>query len=73
MRGHFPHMTSLDCTAELSPQFVGAGFDHGVVRDTDDGPVGAIQGHRNAGSLLKELIQFFLKHRSRFIHESTST
>jgi hypothetical protein len=72
MRGHFPHVTGLHRTAELSPQLVGAGFDHRVVRDANDRPIGAIQGHRNPGGLLKQLIQLFLKRRRRFIHESAS-
>ena len=73
MRGQFSHVAGLDGAAELSPHFVGAGFDDRVVRDADDGPVGAIQSHRNPSGLLKELIQFLLKRRCRFIHESTST
>jgi hypothetical protein len=72
MRGHLSHVTGLHRTAELSPQFVGAGFDHRVVRDADDCTVCAIQGHRNPGGLLKQLIQLFLKCRRRFIHESAS-
>jgi hypothetical protein len=72
MRGHFSHVTGLHGPAELSPQFVGAGFDHRVVRDTNNRPVCAIQGHRNPGGLLKELIQLFLKRRRRFIHEPAS-
>jgi hypothetical protein len=72
MRGHLSHVIGLHRTAELSPQFVGTGFDHGVVRDADDRAVGAIQGHRNSGGLLKQLIQRFLKRRRRFIHESAS-
>jgi hypothetical protein len=42
------------------------------MRDADDRTVGAIQGHRNPRGLLKQLIQLFLKHRRRFIHESAS-
>jgi hypothetical protein len=72
MRGHFSHVTGLHGTAELSPQFMGAGFDHRVVRNAHDRAVGAIQGHGNSGGLLKELIQLFLKCRRRFIHDSTS-
>jgi hypothetical protein len=72
MRGHFSHMGGLDRAAELSPHLVGAGFDNRVVRDADDGPVGAIQGHRHPSHLAKELIQFLLKSRRRYIHESTS-
>ena len=72
MRGHFPHVSGLHRTAELSAQFVGAGFDHRVMRDADDLAVCAIQGHRNPGGLLKQLIQLFLKRRRRFIHDSAS-
>jgi hypothetical protein len=70
MRGHFPHVTGLHGATELSPQFVGTGLDHRVVRDADDRPVGTIQGHRDPGGLLKQLIQLFLKRRRRSIHES---
>lgn len=73
MSGHFSHVTGLHGAAELSPQFVGAGFDHRVVRHADDRPVCSIQGHRNPGRFLKQLIQFFLKLRRRFIHESASS
>ncbi len=72
MRGHFTHVTGLHITAELSPQFVGAGFNHGVMRDADDCAVGTIQGHRDPSRLPEQLIQFFLKSRRRFIHESAS-
>jgi hypothetical protein len=72
MRGHFSHVTGLHRPAELSPQFVGAGFDHRVVRNANDRTVCAIQGHRNPGGLLKQLIQLFLKRRRRFVHESAS-
>jgi hypothetical protein len=72
MRGQFSHVCGLDRAAELSPHFVGAGFDNRVVRDADDGPVGAVQGHRHPSGLAKELFQFLLKSRRRYIHESTS-
>jgi hypothetical protein len=72
MRGHFSHVTGLHSTAELSPEFVGTGFDHRVVRDADNRTVCAIQGHRNPGGLLKQLIQLFLQRRRRSIHESAS-
>jgi hypothetical protein len=72
MRGHFSHVTGLHRAAESSPQFVGAGLDYRIVRHADDRPVCAIQGHRNTGGLLKQLVQFFLKRRRRFIHESAS-
>ena len=73
MRGQFSHVTGLRGPAESSPQFVGAGLDRRVVRDANDRPLCAIQGHRNPGGLLKQLIQLFLKRRDRFIHESAST
>jgi len=72
MRGHFSHVTGLHRPAELSSQFVGAGLDHGVVRDAHDSAVCTIQGHRDSGGLLKQLIQLFLKRRRRFVHESAS-
>lgn len=50
-----------------------AGFDHRVVRDTHDRTVGTIQGHRHPRGLVQQLIEFFLKRRRRFIHESAST
>lgn len=65
-------MIGLHRAAELSPELVGACFDHRVMRDTDDRSVGAIQGHRNLGGLLKQLIQLFPKCRRQFIHESAS-
>lgn len=73
MRGHFSHVTGLHRPAELSPQLVGAGLDHGVVRDAHDGTVGTIQGHRDSGGLPKPLLQLFLKRRRRFVHESASS
>lgn len=72
MPGQFSHVTGLHGTTESSSQFVGAGFDDGIVRDANDRAVGAIQGHRDPGGLLKQLIQLLLKHRRRFIHESAS-
>jgi hypothetical protein len=72
MRGHFSQVTGLHRAAELPPQFVGAGFDHRVVRDANERTVCAIQGHRDPGGLLKQLIQLLLKRRRRFIHESAS-
>jgi hypothetical protein len=72
MRGQFSHVTGLDRPAELSSQFVGAGFDHRIVRDAHDRTVGPIQGHRNLSRLLKQLVQLFLKRRRRSIHESAS-
>lgn len=72
VRGHFPHVAGLHRTAELSSQFVGAGFDDGIVGHTDDRTVDAIQGHRDSGSFLQELVQFFLKRSCRSIHESAS-
>ncbi len=47
---------------------MGSSFDDGVMRDAHDGAVGAIQGHRNPGGLLKQLIQLFLKVCCRSIH-----
>jgi hypothetical protein len=72
MRGHFSHVTGLHRPAELSPQLVGAGLDHRVVRDAHDRAVGTIQGHRDSGGLLKQLLQLLLKRRRRFVHESAS-
>ena len=72
MRGHLPHVTGLHRTAELSSQFMGAGFDHRVVRNANDRTVCAIQGHRDPGGLPQQLIQPFLKRCHRFIHESAS-
>ena len=72
MGGHVTHVTGLDCTAELSPQFVSAGLDHRVVRDANDRTVCTIQGHRNPGGLLEQLVQLFLERRRRFIHDSVS-
>jgi hypothetical protein len=65
-------VTGLHGAAELSPEFMGTGFDHRVVRDADNRTVCAIQGHRDPGGLLKQLIQLFLKRRRRSIHESAS-
>jgi hypothetical protein len=72
VRSHFSHVSGLHRATEPSPQLVGTGFDHRVVRDANDRAVCAIQGHRNPGGLLKQLIQLFLKRRCRFIHESAS-
>jgi hypothetical protein len=72
MRGHFSHVAGLHRAAELSPQLVGAGFDHRVMRDANNRTVCAIQGHRDPSRLLKQLIQLFLKRCRRFIHESAS-
>jgi hypothetical protein len=72
MGRQFSHVSGLHRTAQLSPQLMGAGFDHGVMRDADDRPVGPIQGHRHSGSLSKQLIQTFLKRRCRSVHESAS-
>ena len=72
MSGQFSHVLGLHHAAELSPQFVGAAFDERVMGNAHDGAVGAIQGHRNLSSLLKQLVEFFLQHRRRFVHESAS-
>jgi hypothetical protein len=72
MRSHLVHVSSLHRPAEFPPQFMGAVFDHRIVGDANHRAVGAIQGHRNSGGLLKQLIQLLLKRRGRFIHESAS-
>lgn len=72
VRGHFPHVVGLHGAAELAAQFVSAGFDHGVVRDTHHRTVCAIQGNRDSGGLAKQLIELLLKRRRRIIHESAS-
>lgn len=72
MNGHFAHVTGLHRTAELPPQFVGAGLDHRIVRHTDDRAVGPIQSNRNSGRFLKQFVQLLLKSRCRSVHESAS-
>jgi len=56
MRSHLAHVSSLYRATELSPQFMGTRFDHRVVRDTDNRTICAIQGHRDPGGLLKQLL-----------------
>jgi hypothetical protein len=73
MRSHLTHVSSLHLAAESSPQFMGSSFDDRVVRDADNRTICAIQGHRDPGSLSKQVLQLFLKRRRRFIHESAST
>jgi hypothetical protein len=70
--GHLPHVTGLHRAAESSPQFVSAGLDDRVMRDAHDRAVDAIQGDRDTSGLLQQLVQFFLKRRRRFVHESAS-
>lgn len=72
MSGHLSHVTGLHRAAESSPQFVSAGLDDRVMRDTHDRAIDAIQGDRDTGGLPEQLIQFFLKRCRRFIHESAS-
>ena len=72
MSGQCSQVGGLDRPTESSPQFVGPGFDEGVMSNAHDGAVEPFQGHRDAGGLLKQLIQLFLKPRHRFIHESAS-
>lgn len=72
MRGQCSHVLGLHGPTQLAPEFVGADFDDRVMRDADHGPVGTIQGHSDLGGLPQELIQLFLKRRSRFVHGSAS-
>lgn len=73
MRGEFSHVIGLNGTAELSTEFMGTRFDHRIVRNADDRAIGTIQGDRDAGRLLKQSIQRFLKCRRQSIHESASS
>jgi hypothetical protein len=42
------------------------------MRNAHDRAVDAIQGDRDTGGLLEQLVQSLLKRRRRFIHESAS-
>jgi len=65
-------MISLNLAAQPPPQFVSGGLDDGIMRDANNRTVCTIQGHRDPGALLKQLLQLFLKRRHRFVHESAS-
>jgi hypothetical protein len=71
MLGELAHLPGLDPAAELSPQFVGAGLDHRVMRETDEGALGAVEGHGDLRGLAQELVEFVLECGRRPIHGST--
>jgi hypothetical protein len=71
LRGNFTHLTCLDLSAELLSQFVGAGLEHGVMRDADDRPFRPVQGDRDFGGFAQQLIEFLLQNHGLPIHGLT--
>jgi len=71
MPGELAHLPGLDPAAELAAQFMGAGLDHRVMGDADDGAVGPIEGHGDLRGLAQELIELVLECGRRPIHGST--